>query len=63
MDSSSAALQESQQLRENITQVMSDVIRKQTDMHRLASEALLRKITETINLEVCDKADGGLGCL
>ncbi|XP_693940.1 tektin-like protein 1 [Danio rerio] len=51
LDSSSAVLQESQQLRENITQVMSDVIRKQTDMHRSASEALLRKITETINLE------------
>ncbi|RXN18733.1 kinesin KIF15 [Labeo rohita] len=51
LDSSSTVLHESQQLRENISQVMSDVIRKQTDMHRSASEALLRKITETINLE------------
>ncbi|XP_050984641.1 coiled-coil domain-containing protein 105 [Labeo rohita] len=51
LDSSSTVLRESQQLRENISQVMSDVIRKQTDMHRSASEALLRKITETINLE------------
>ncbi|XP_026137919.1 coiled-coil domain-containing protein 105-like [Carassius auratus] len=51
LDSSSTVLRQSQQLRENISQVMSDVIRKQTDMHRSASEALLKKITETINLE------------
>ncbi|XP_016123523.1 coiled-coil domain-containing protein 105-like [Sinocyclocheilus grahami] len=51
LDSSSTVLRESQQLRENISQVMSDVITKQTDMHRSASEALLNKITETINLE------------
>ncbi len=38
---------------------MSDVIRKQTDMHRSASEALLKKITETINLEVCDSSESG----
>ncbi|KTG41065.1 hypothetical protein cypCar_00010078 [Cyprinus carpio] len=51
LDSSSTVLRQSQQLRENISQVMSDVIRKQTDMHHSASEALLKKITETINLE------------
>uniref|UniRef100_A0A8C1KDT8 Coiled-coil domain containing 105 n=1 Tax=Cyprinus carpio TaxID=7962 RepID=A0A8C1KDT8_CYPCA len=51
LDSSSTVLRESQQLRENISQVMSDVIRKQTDMHSSASKALLSKITETINLE------------
>ncbi len=59
MDSSSTVLRQSQQLRENISQVMSDVIRKQTDMHRSASEALLKKITETINLEVCDSSESG----
>jgi len=33
---------------------MRDVIKKQTDMHQSASEALQKKITETISLEVCD---------
>ncbi|XP_048016835.1 coiled-coil domain-containing protein 105 isoform X1 [Megalobrama amblycephala] len=51
LDSSSAVLRESQQLRENISQVMKDVIKKQTDMHLSASKALQKKITETINLE------------
>ncbi|TRY96751.1 hypothetical protein DNTS_009614 [Danionella cerebrum] len=51
LDSSSSVLRESQQLQENIRQLMSDVIRKQTDMHNSTSEALLKKITETVNLQ------------
>ncbi|XP_056126777.1 coiled-coil domain-containing protein 105 [Rhinichthys klamathensis goyatoka] len=51
LDSSSTVLRESQQLRKNISQVMRDVIKKQTDMHQSASEALQKKITETISLE------------
>lgn len=51
LDCSSTVLRESQQLRENISQVMRDVIKKQTDMHHSASKALQKKITETINLE------------
>ncbi|XP_059390143.1 coiled-coil domain-containing protein 105-like [Carassius carassius] len=51
LDASSTVLRESQQLRENVSQVMSDGIKKQTDMHRSASKALLKKINETINLE------------
>jgi len=54
LDSASTVLRESQQLRKNISQVMRDVIKKQTDMHQSASEALQKKITETISLEVCD---------
>lgn len=54
MDSSSTVLCESQQLRKNVSQVMRDVIKKQTDMHQSASEALQKKITETNRLEVCD---------
>ncbi|KAG1952221.1 hypothetical protein F2P79_010176 [Pimephales promelas] len=51
LDSASTVLRESQQLRKNISQVMRDVIKKQTDMHQSASEALQKKITETISLE------------
>ncbi|CAM4555086.1 unnamed protein product [Leuciscus chuanchicus] len=51
LDSSSTVLRESQQLRKDVSQVMSDVIKKQTDMHQSASEALQKKITETIRLE------------
>ncbi|KAK7156709.1 hypothetical protein R3I94_006676 [Phoxinus phoxinus] len=51
LDSSSTVLRESQQLRKNIAEVMRDVVKKQTDMHQSASEALQKKITETISLE------------
>ncbi|XP_051521721.1 coiled-coil domain-containing protein 105 [Myxocyprinus asiaticus] len=51
LDSSAAVLRESQQFREYVTQVMSDVISKQKALHQSASEALLKKITETLTLE------------
>ncbi|XP_055053017.2 tektin-like protein 1 [Misgurnus anguillicaudatus] len=51
LDCSSTILLESQQLRDNITQLMTRVCSKQTALHQSASDALMKKIGETINLE------------
>ncbi|XP_056613103.1 coiled-coil domain-containing protein 105 [Triplophysa dalaica] len=51
LDCSASVLRESQQLREYTTQLMTRVIRKQTALHQSTSDALLKKITETVNLE------------
>ncbi|KAL7832185.1 hypothetical protein AOLI_G00297330 [Acnodon oligacanthus] len=51
LEASAAVLHKSQQLRENMKQLMCDAIIKQTTLHHSVNEGLLKKITETTNLQ------------